>query len=229
MSRTRGQDSRQISASRLVLELCLSPITTIRPHRAASWRASSWRLDVAPHIVSKNSAFVHSFFALSTQSSQIFLVEVVCDTKLSGRSVRFSPSSSHFSRSFAPETTTGALHHPAMASTSGWSGVPTITGWRPRSSAWATISWMWVTLGQVASKTWIPLRAKPSWTARLSPWDRTITAHPLGTSSGLSTEQSPWAASRPITSWLWMMGPSMTQGPSWAAFSSASSTARRTP
>ena len=37
--------------------------------------------------------------------------------------------------SFSPETTTGALHHPAIASTSGWSGAPTITGRRPRRSA----------------------------------------------------------------------------------------------
>ena len=36
MSRTWGQTSPQISANRLVFELCLSPTTIIRPHRVAS-------------------------------------------------------------------------------------------------------------------------------------------------------------------------------------------------
>ncbi len=63
ISWTDGQTSRQSSpASFLVLELWRSPMTTIAPHWAASWTASSWRFDVAPHIVSKKSAFVHSFF-----------------------------------------------------------------------------------------------------------------------------------------------------------------------
>ena len=145
ISWTDGQTSRQSSASFLVLELWRSPMTTIAPHWAASWTASSWRFDVAPHIVSKNSAFVHSFFAFFTQSSQIFLVDVVCDTKVIGRFRRSGASNSHFSNASAPDTTTGSRHQPAIAVTSGWSGVPTITGLLPCSS-----------LGQVASKIWAP-------------------------------------------------------------------------
>ena len=50
-----------------------------------------------------------------------------------------------------------------------------------------------------------------------------------GTSSGLTTARRPWRARWSIMSWLWMMGPSITQGSPDRAAPSASSTARRTP
>ena len=139
ISWTDGQTSRQSSASFLVLELWRSPMTTIAPHWAASWTASSWRFDVAPHIVSKNSAFVHSFFAFFTQESQTLRMAVVWDTKVSGIWRRDGSSASQFSSSSAPDRTTGRQHQPAMASTSGWSRVPMMMGCLPCSSARATI------------------------------------------------------------------------------------------
>ena len=61
------QTSEQISRSRFVLELFLSPMTIIDSQRWASRAASLWRFSVALHIVSKISQFVHSFFIVSTQ------------------------------------------------------------------------------------------------------------------------------------------------------------------
>ena len=51
--------------------------------------------------------FVHSFFAFFTAESQIFRVEVVCDTNVRGKSRLFGSFSSHFDKSSSPETTTG--------------------------------------------------------------------------------------------------------------------------
>ena len=188
---TMGQSAPHNSASRLVLELSRPPMTTIASERAASAWASDCRLHVALHIVSKIFKFVHSFFAFSTQESQIKRVEVVCETIVRGMSRRSGAVSSQFDSSSAPSSTTGRRHHPAMAATSGWVQVPMMSTCRPPSSARETIWCMRDTLGQVASMTGRPRRASASWTGRPSPWERISTAAPGGTSSGVSTRPTP--------------------------------------
>ena len=139
MWRTSGQCARHNSARRFVLELFRSPITIIAPQCSARRCASDCRLHVASHIVSKISAFVHSFFTFSLQGVQILSVDVVWETKVSGfcefslSSSRKIDNSSSFRKTFAP------WHHPAMAFTSGCSGAPMMTTCRPRSLASFTI------------------------------------------------------------------------------------------
>ncbi|MPN04392.1 hypothetical protein SDC9_151630 [bioreactor metagenome] len=81
---TAGQRERHNSASRRVLELLGSPMTTMASQLAANSCASDWRVDVALHIVSNISEFVHSFFTFSTQGSQTCLVDVVWQTMVTG-------------------------------------------------------------------------------------------------------------------------------------------------
>ena len=226
---TRSQHIRHNSARCLVLELCGSPITIITSHCLERAFASLCLLYVALHIVSKISTFVHSFFDFFRAESQISFVEVVWETKVRGKSFRSGAFCSHCSNSAPDSTTSACRHHPAVATTSGWVRLPTITGSRPCSSACCTRSWMRLTLGQVASKISAPRAFNCSYTAWLSPWERMMTRLPSGTSSGLLTQPIPCSA-RASTTWaLWMIGPSITQDLPSRAACCASSTARLTP
>ena len=105
--KTVGQCARHSSTKCLVLELAWSPMTTIAPHFSAILTASDCLQNVALHIVSNISRFVHTFFAKFTEFSQISLVEVVWETKVSGFSRLEGSSSSHFCRDSTPSSTTG--------------------------------------------------------------------------------------------------------------------------
>ena len=74
----------QISARCTLLALCFPPITTIASHSADNFVASSCRMDVAPHIVSKISTFVHIFFKKFAHSVKLLRVWVVCMTIVIG-------------------------------------------------------------------------------------------------------------------------------------------------
>ena len=82
--RTKSQQLSHSWVSRLVLELLGSPMTIIPSHSSDKASASDCLLDVAPHIVSKKSAFVHTFFAFSMHFSQMVRIAVVWDTKVKG-------------------------------------------------------------------------------------------------------------------------------------------------
>lgn len=107
-------------------------MTIIASHCSAKLCASDCRIHVALHIVSKISAFVHSFFTFSLHGVQILSVDVVCETKVTGfcgfsfHSSRKTVNSASFRKIFAP------IHQPAMARTSGCSGAPMMMTCRPR-------------------------------------------------------------------------------------------------
>ena len=76
-STTSLQCCPQIMASRLVLELMESPMTTIASQLCDSSFASFCLFSVASHIVSNISEFVHCFFIIFLQLSHKFCVLVV--------------------------------------------------------------------------------------------------------------------------------------------------------
>ena len=134
-----AEKSERLAALNVALNIGFrSPMTIIASQRAASSCASDCRTYVALHIVSKISAFVHSFFTFSLLASQIFCVEVVWDTNASALLRRSGHSSSQPPRASASSSTTGERHHPAIATTSGWVGTPMMTGCLPLSSARST-------------------------------------------------------------------------------------------
>ena len=114
-----SQASRQILNSLPVLELLVSPTTTMAWLTALSAAASFCRNSVALHIVSKIFKLVNSFFAIWTLFFHEFSVEVVWQTILTGKSLEIFSSIAHFSKSSAVSKIRHSRHQPAIPCTSG--------------------------------------------------------------------------------------------------------------
>ena len=223
-----GHLSAQSSARCRLLALSFPPMTTIAPHSEASFTASSCLMDVAKHIVSKISVFVHHFFINFSHSSRLFFVWVVCTTTVSSFLLFSTFWLIQLSSSSAFATTTGSLHLPQMAWTSGWPFVPITSTCRPRSDASFTIRCILATFGHVASNISAPDDLSSSSTFCETPCDLIITRSPSAAFSGPSMTDNPIAPSFRTTSSLCMSGPRLLHGPSASSFS-ASSTDLDTP
>ena len=146
-----------------------------------------------------------------------------------GVSAPISSSWTHFFSASALSKIRQSPHQPAMPSTSGWVGVPMMTGSLPSASAWLTRPWMRLTKGHVASMISAPVLSSRLYTSRLTPWERITTVSPGPASSGESMTRTPAAANCSTTWRLWMMGPRVSVRFPSAAACCTSSTARLTP
>ena len=97
--------SLHTSNSFAVFELCLPPMTIIASLTPDSSRASCWRIEVALHIVSKISAFVHTFFKIFLHFAKISSLKVVCAAKIMRFPAKFPSFSSNSESSSSPENT----------------------------------------------------------------------------------------------------------------------------
>ena len=204
-------------------------MTIIASHCSAKLCASDCRIHVALHIVSKISAFVHSFFYFSLHGVQILSVDVVCETKVTGFLWIFFPflQKNRQFRLISEDfrTNTPACDGPDLEVL----GAPMMMTCRPRSLASFTISWIFGHLhtGGIRHGT---AHGRQSVIDFLpSPWERMMTPQPGGTSSRLDTQPTPWAASWAMTWSLWDHRPQHHIGAPLSAISWASFTARRTP